>query len=203
MKPSIKIVIAEDHPIFSEGLINALQHLPNYRIVCSVSSNDELPEIIEKYKPDILILDVNLFGKSSLPGIPVLKSIHEHLKIIILSMYMPEDVQWQAFKDDIDAYVLKNSGTEILLKALESLSNNEFFWDPNIKKINHHSDDGFKHRLKLSTRETEILGYLQNGMSNKEIADKLYLSELTVKTHRKNIMQKMNVTKITDLMRKS
>jgi DNA-binding NarL/FixJ family response regulator len=168
-----------------------------------VSSDDELPEIIEKYKPDILILDVNLFGKSSLPGIPALKSIHGDLKIIILSMYMPEDVQWQAFKDDIDAYVLKNSGTEILLKALESLSNNEFFWDPNIKKVNHHSDDVFKHRLKLSTRETEILGYLQNGLSNKEIADKLFLSELTVKTHRKNIMQKMNVSKITDLMRKS
>jgi DNA-binding NarL/FixJ family response regulator len=74
--------------------------------------------------------------------------------------------------------------------------------DPNIKKLNHHSDDNFKHKLKLSKREMEILGYLQNGMSNKKIAEILFLSELTVKTHRKNIMQKMNVTKITDLMRK-
>jgi len=202
MKQSIKIVIAEDHPIFSDGLINALSHMPQYAIVSTVCKNEALADAIKKHSPDILILDVNLLGNNSLPGIPMLKSIHEALKIVILSMYMPEDVQWQTYKQHIDAYVLKNSGTEILLKALDAVSGNDFFMDPNIKKLNHHSDDSFKHKLKLSKREIEILGYLQNGMSNKKIAEILFLSELTIKTHRKNIMQKMNVTKITDLMRK-
>ena len=202
MKKPIKIAIAEDHPLFSEGVKNVLKRRPNYELICSITNAGGLSKMIKANTPDILILDVNLSGENGLEQVSDLKNIHNGLKILILTMYMPEDIQWQNYKHLIDAYVLKNSGTDILIKALDSICKKETFLDPNIKESNHHSDDTFKHKLKLSTRENEILLFLQEGLSNKEIADKLFLSELTVKTHRKNIMQKMKVTKLVDLIRK-
>ena len=117
-------------------------------------------------------------------------------------MYMPADIRLQPEKQPIDAYVLKNSGTDILLAALETINNGGRYFDPNIQATNHHANDDFSRKLKLSSREIEILQLLKEGYSNKEISQHLFLSELTVKTHRKNIMTKMGAKNIADLLRK-
>ena len=117
-------------------------------------------------------------------------------------MYLPSDTKISSVKKDIDGYVLKNSGTEILVKALTNLSLNLKYWDPNIITENHHSKDNFVQKLKLSARELEILALLKEGLTNKQISDNLFLSEFTVKTHRKNIMSKMEVNNIVDLLKK-
>jgi DNA-binding NarL/FixJ family response regulator len=202
MKPTNRILLVDDHPFFSEGLINALRPHPEYVVINSVQSGDEVMSAVRTNEPDILILDINLPGTNGLELLPLLKQKYPQLKIMLLSMYMPADIRLDPEKQPIDAYVLKNSGTDILLAALEHVTAGERFFDPNIKSTNHHANDNFSRKLKLSSREQEILQLLKDGYSNKEISQKLFLSELTVKTHRKNIMTKMGARNIADLLRK-
>ncbi len=202
MNKTIRILLVDDHPFFSEGLINALRPYPEYIVTAAIQTGAEVVSAIKKYEPDILILDINLPGINGLTLLPQLKKDFPALKIMILSMYMPADIRMQPEKEPIDAYVLKNSGTDILLTALSEIVNGNCFFDPIIKNNNHHSNDNFSRKLKLSSREIEILQLLREGYSNKEISQKLFLSELTVKTHRKNIMAKMDAKNIADLLRK-
>ena len=202
MKQIIRILLADDHPFFSEGLMNALRQHPEYQVIGSTQSGDEVVAAVRINEPDVLILDINLPGINGLELVPLLKQKYPLLKIMLLSMYMPADIRLDIKKQPIDAYVLKNSGTDILLAALERVTAGERFFDPNIQSTNLHANDHFSRKLKLSSRELEILQLLKDAYSNKDIAKKLFLSELTVKTHRKNIMTKMGAHNIADLLRK-
>lgn len=182
--------------------MNALRPYPEYIVTGSVQSGYDVMGAIRINEPDVIILDINLPGINGLELVPVLKEKYPQLKIILLSMYMPADIRLDAEKQPIDAYVLKNSGTDIILAALEQVTAGKRFFDPNIQSANLHSNDNFSRKLKLSSRELEILQLLKDGYSNKEISQKLFLSELTVKTHRKNIMTKMGARNIADLLRK-
>ncbi len=202
MKQTIRILIVDDHPFFSEGLINALRSYPEYIVVAAIQNGNDVSTAIKQHGPDILILDLNLPGTNGVALFPRLKKEFPALKIMILSMYMPADIRMQPEKELIDGYVVKNSGTDVLITALHELASGNRYFDPIIKTSNHHSGDDFSRKLKLSSRETEILQLLKEGYSNKEISQKLFLSELTVKTHRKNIMAKMDAKNIADLLRK-
>lgn len=202
MKQTIRLLLVDDHPFFSEGLANAIRPYTEFTVEATLQNVDEIVPAIKKYDPHILVLDINLTGQSSLALLPALKKEFPLLKIMLLSMYMPADIRMQPENELIDGYVVKNSGTEILLKALEEIANGNRYFDPIIKASNHHSNDNFSRKLKLSSRELEILDLLRLGLSNKEIAQKLFLSELTVKTHRKNIMAKMDARNIADLLLK-
>lgn len=202
MKQTIRLLLVDDHPFFSEGLANAIRPYNEFSVEAILQTIDEIVPAIKKFEPHILVLDINLTGHSSLALLPGLKKEFPLLKIMLLSMYMPADIRMQPEDELIDGYVVKNSGTDVLLKALEEISNGNRYFDPIIKKSNHHSNDNFSRKLKLSSRELEILELLRVGLSNKEIAQKLFLSELTVKTHRKNIMAKMDARNITDLLLK-
>jgi DNA-binding NarL/FixJ family response regulator len=201
MKPVTRLLIADDHPFFVDGLINAIRSYPQYDVVAAVHNGDEVETALKKHEPHILILDINLPGKTGLELIPRLKQKNAALKILVLSMYMPADIRLFETNDEVDAYVLKNSGTQTLLNALGQLTDGKRYWDPAIKTTNHHSKDAFSSNLKLSSREKEILHLLRDGLSNKEISVKLFLSELTVKTHRKNMMAKLGARNIVELLR--
>ena len=201
-KNTIRLLLVDDHPFFSEGLKNALALYPEYLIVGTVQHGNNVLSSIKELKPDVLILDINLPGKTGVELLPQIKKEFPAVKIMILTMYMPADIRINPEKELIDAYVLKNSGTETMLAALEEICTGGKYSDPIIKTNNHHSQDDFSRKLKLSSREIEILQLLREGYSNKEIAQKLFLSELTVKTHRKNIMAKMDARNIADFLRK-
>ena len=203
MNEPIRILIADDHPFFSEGVINALRPFNQYTIVASVINGAEALAAIHLYLPDIAILDINMPGQNGIELISAIKKKWPGIKIMVLSMYMPSDIKLQPEKEGIDAYVLKNSGTETLLAALAELALGHTFYDPNIESQNHHSTDGFSQTLKLSSREKEILQMIKNGDSTKDIATTLFISELTVKTHRKNIMAKMGAKNVAELIRRT
>lgn len=203
MNEPIRILIADDHPFFAEGVINALRPFTQYTVVASVTNSAEAMYSIPVSIPDIAILDINMPGQNGIDLMHSIKSKWPHIKIMILSMYMPSAIKLLPEKEGIDAYVLKNSGTEVLLAALEELALGHTFYDPHIQLQNNHSADGFTQTLKLSSREKEILQMIKNGDSTKDIATALFISELTVKTHRKNIMAKMDSKNVADLIRKS
>jgi DNA-binding NarL/FixJ family response regulator len=202
MKQLTRLLIVDDHPFLSEGLIKALASYPQYPVVGTLISTDGLLAAIQDNRPDVLILDINLSGTNSLETVPELKKMFPKLQVLILSMYMPTDIRLSSQQPMIDSYVLKNSGTDILLEALDRLSKGQRYFDPHILPANHHSEDEFSRKLKLSTREKEILQLIKEGFSSKEISQQLFLSELTVKTHRKNIMAKLDVRNVVELLKK-
>jgi hypothetical protein len=202
MKKPIKIFIAEDHPFYAKGVSNVLDNFNQFSIVGITGLASEIISNLKLLSPQILILDVNLSGYNSFDLIPDIKIAAPKIKILILSMYLPSDINMNEVKKEIDGYVLKNSGTEILVNALTEVSLNLKYWDPNIKTENHHSKDNFAQKLKLSARELEILALLKEGLTNKQISEKLFLSEFTVKTHRKNMMNKMEASNIVELLNK-
>lgn len=198
----IRILIVDDHPFFSAGIVNALQPYPEYQVIATLEEGNQVLDSLQTHQPDILILDINLPGITGLELLPKIRKEFPGTKIMILSMYMPEDVQLEEENPGFDAYVIKNSGTDTLLSALQELKNGNRFIDPIINKNNHHSTDKFSQRLKLSSREKDIIRLLKEGLTSKEIAEKLFISQLTVQTHRKNIMTKLNVRNVAELLKK-
>lgn len=200
MSKRIKIAIAEDHPYFSKGVVNTLQLSNKYTISVVIENASDLLDAINLHNPEILILDINLSEVNTLKFLPQIKKQNPNIKILILSMYLPNQVEYDSFAKYIDSYVLKNSGAEILTTALDHIVNGEKFLDPNANSSIDFNKDKFSNKIKLSSREIQILELLKIGSSNKIIAQRLFISELTVKTHRKNIMQKMGVNNIVDLI---
>lgn len=203
MKESIRILIADDHPFFTDGVRNSLHQNSRYTVVGTVHEGTEVLFKVKQLQPEIILLDVNMPGKDGIEICREIKKMQAGIRVILLTMYMPSDIQLDREDELVDGYVLKNSGIEILLKALEQVENGSRYFDPNVKPINHHSADNFTNGLKLSSREKEILQLLIAGLTNKEIATRLCLSEMTIKTHRKNIMGKMDAHNLADLLQKS
>ncbi len=203
MNKKVSIAIAEDHPYFSKGVANTLELSKRYSITGFIEKAVDILSHIKLHQPEILILDINLSGENTLKLLPDIKKQNQLIKILILSMYLPNEVDYNLSAQYIDSYVLKNSGAEILSAALEHIIKGEKYIDPNAESIVNVTNDKFVNKIKLSSREIEILELLKKGFSNKVISEKLFISELTVKTHRKNIMQKMGVTNIVELIRNS
>lgn len=196
------IGLVDDHLLFAEGIGNMLTSKPELNISFITSSVTEMFEFLKRESIDILLLDINMPPFNGRDLIPRLKTEYPNMKIMILTMYQPMDIGLDIKEFKGDAYVLKISGKQILEEAFSQLMNQQNFIDPNIV-IPATYDDGIKQKVKLTKREIEIVRLIVSGKTTKEIAQELYLSELTIKTHRKNISEKMDSKGLADLIAKT
>lgn len=201
MKPTIKILIAEDHPIFCEGLLTALAQYPQFVVVDVAKRGDEVLEKLKNHPVDVLILDINLPQKNGIQVLQIIKSSFAELKVLVLSMYHPIDLKINPKYDFFHGFVSKSSDWDVLISGLNEVVAGNFYWDPSVL-LQDPVKDVFIAQLNLSSRELEILELLRQGLNNKDISIRLHLSELTVKTHRKNIMFKTESKNLADLLRK-
>lgn len=197
-----KIGVTDDHVLFAEGISNIIANKTDMELSFIASSAPELFELLKIHSIDFLLLDINLPPFNGIEILRQLKKEQPILKIMILSMYQPIDIGITVDNFKGDAYVLKISGKHVLEAALESMKADKQYFDPNILTINP-VQDSFTNQLKLSKREKEIISLIAMGKTSKEIAGLLFLSELTVKTHRKNISEKLGSKGMADLLSKS
>jgi len=195
----LNIAITDDHLLFAEGIANIIIQNPEMQMAFIASSATEMLHLLEQQPVDILVLDINLSPYNGIELISRLKQKYAHLKIMILSMYQPNDIGLELSNFKGDAYVLKISGKHILEAALESIKKSMVYFDPNIVTL-QPVKDAFTSQLKLTKREKEIISLIALGKSSKDIAAQLFLSELTIKTHRKNISEKLGSKGIADLI---
>jgi len=198
----INIAITDDHLLFAEGIANIIAQQPGMELAFIASSAAEMLNLLKQQPVDILILDINLSPYNGIELTSQLKQKYPNLKIMILSMYQPTDIGLDLASFKGDAYVLKISGKHILEAALESIKNAILYFDPNIVIV-QPVKDAFTSQLKLTKREKEIICLIALGKSTKDIATQLFLSELTIKTHRKNISEKLGSKGIADLISKT
>lgn len=197
-----KIGITDDHLLFAQGISNIIVDKPDMQLAFIAESAAQMFILLKQQPIDFLLLDINLAPYNGLELITQLKKEHRNIKIMILSMYQPTDIGLDLSSFKGDAYVLKISGKHILEAALESMKQNKVYLDPNII-IHKPLIDTFTAQLKLTRREKEIISLIALGKSTRDIAEQLFLSELTIKTHRKNISEKLGTKGIGEFVSKA
>lgn len=194
----IKVMIVDDHSLIREGLKQLLEFDGSIEVVGEASNGIECLEKIDSVHPEVLLLDINMPEKN---GIEVLKEMKEKespIKVLILTVHNELEYLTQAVDIGVDGYILKDSESSELKKAIQSVLEGENYIQPSlIPALNNQlvNRDIEKDKISLLTnRELEVLIQVANGMFNKEIATNLNISERTVKNHISNIFKKIDVS---------
>ena len=194
----IEIMIADDHSMIREGLKQLLELEGDMKVVAEASNGKECLDIIGEVRPDVLLLDINMPEKNGLEVLQELNLTKKRPKILILTVHNEGDYLLKAVEIGVDGYVLKDSESAELKKAIQTVVSGETYIQPdlipalNSKRVERDSD---KDKIdNLTRRELQVLKLLAVGSYNKEIAEKLGISERTVKNHVSNIFKKLEVT---------
>jgi len=196
----LKILLADDHVVMRSGLRALLERQPNLEVVGESENGRQTVELAESLRPDIVVMDVAM---PILNGIEATRQIvtgQTGIAVIILSMHADESYVMRALKAGARGYLLKDSAAVDLLNAIEAVSQNRSFFS---SKVSHILAEDYIRVLKqkgevdsydlLTDREREILQLLAEGKANKEAATLLNISPYTVETHRKHILEKLNL----------
>jgi two-component system invasion response regulator UvrY len=200
----IKVAICDDHKIVREGLKQIIGVFDDFEVVMDVESGESLIKELRNSDADIVVLDVSLPGRNGLEVLKQIKSMYEHLKVLMLSMYPEDQFAIRALKAGASGYLHKDSPPNVLVEALRTIAKGGEYLSPAItsllfKEVNSDSD-GLPHKI-LSDREYEVLLYIGEGKSISEIANQLSLSVKTISTYRSRILDKMNMDNNSDLVK--
>ena len=205
MKP-VRIAIADDHKLVRSGFKAMLRQLGNVEVVAETGDGHEALELLKKHRPDIALLDITMPG---LTGIEVANRIakdHPEIKVIILSMHTTPDYIAKAIRAGVSGYLLKNADPIELELAIRAASDGQNYLSPAVSKC---LVEDYARRVgptggvaeQLTDRQREILQLLAEGKSNKDVARILKLSVKTVETHRKQLMDRLDIHDIAGLVR--
>ncbi len=202
----IKVAILDDHKIVRDGLKAIIFGNDNYRIIIEAGSAKELKELMtEDNIPEILLLDINLPDAYGLDLIPSLMINYPSLKVLVLSSNYSEEILTESIQAGALGYLNKDSSGSELLQALEEIQNGDPYFGKNMtsiifKQFSTMVKNSIQDELQISSKEKEIISMLSIGMTSKDIADKLCLSHRTVETHKRKIMEKLNVKNTVELI---
>jgi DNA-binding NarL/FixJ family response regulator len=207
MTQPIRILLADDHRVLRAGLRLLLERQPGFTVVAEAADGRQTVELVKALEPGIVLMDIAM---PNLNGIEAARQIHAALPnvgIIFLSMHADESYLLRALKAGGKGYLLKDSGEDDVIQAVHAVSEGKAFFSPAISKllvedyVRQLQQQGLEDTYDLLTpREREVTQLLAEGKSSKEIATLLFLSPYTVDTHRKTILQKLNVHSIPELM---
>lgn len=193
----IKVMITDDHKMVREGIKQLLELNDSITVVGMASDGDECISVLKTKEPDLLLLDINMPGKNGLEILEDIKKSDLNVKVILLTVHNEVDYLLKAVEAGADGYVLKDCGFAELMNAIEIVMSGESYIQPDmIPMLNSRmiAKDNDKEKMKnLTKRELEVLVLVSEGMFNKEIADKLSISERTVKNHISSIFKKIDV----------
>ena len=199
----ITIVIADDHPIFRDGLKQLLSLEKDFAVVAEIGDGDEVLPAVERYRPDILLLDLKLPGTHGLTVLQKLQLTNNTAtKVIVLTVSEDKNEFVQAMKLGTSGIVLKQSPTDLLFKSIRKVHAGEIWLDSDTTAAvmqqfapgEDHGPAADNGRARqLSQREREIVTLVAQGFKNKEMAEKMFISEQTVKNHLHNIFDKLGV----------
>ena len=195
------MLLADDHPMFLEGVRNALSTFEDIDLVALCTDGDKVLETIKGVPVDVAVLDINMPLQNGIALAKIIRNEYTHIKVVFLTMYHPSILGNEVTSNYALGYVLKNSGSEVLYAAIQSAFKGQRYTDPKLKEaMPAEAQEIFPEAIKLSQREKEIIKLVVEGKGSKEIADILFLSELTIQTHRKNINRKLGVNNVPALL---
>jgi two-component system response regulator DevR len=196
----IRIIIVDDHEIVRIGMRSLLEQYPQYEVVAEAGNAKEAVEQVLTFKPDIVLMDIRLPGKSGIDACEEIKQVLPDTKVIMLTSYAEDEMLFSAIKAGASGYVLKQIDSEGLIKSLEAVSRGEASLDPAVtqrvfqevrKAVKEEEAASF---VNLSQQEKMVLKLVSEGKTNREIAQALYLGEGTVRNYVSSILSKLGVS---------
>lgn len=203
---SIKILIADDHQLFREGLINLLSDVPEIEIVAHAENGKVAVEKAINCNPDIVLMDIGMPVLGGIDATALLKSKMPDIKIIALSMHSDKHFIKGMLEAGAKGYLFKNCTHSQLIEAIETVYAGKKYLSSEITEVliddyldkGDHPDDNPEN---LSDRELEVLKLIADGKTTRDISEQLFVSVKTVGTHKQNILKKLNLKSTVDIIK--
>jgi len=204
-----KIVIVDDHQIVRDGINAMFLADNNIEVIGEATDFDSLLSLLKDNKPDVIVMDIALPGKSGIEITLELKEILKGVKILMLSANMDEDSIIDSIKAGANGFLPKNTSKEELVEAIQTVNNNKEYFGTNLSDVIFKSytiyvkneNSNLENEIMLSNREIDTLKLLADGYSSKAISDKLCISPRTVETHKHNILRKLKMKNNAELIK--
>ena len=195
-----RIILVDDHELVRIGLKSLLERHPQFDVVGEAGSAREALEQVESLKPDVVVMDIRLPGTSGIDACEQIVNQHPETKVLMLTSYAEDEMLFSAIRAGASGYVLKQIGSEDLIKAIESVGRGEALLDPAVtqrvfqevrRAVKEEEASAFSH---LSQQEKHVLLLVSEGKTNREIAKALFLGEGTVRNYVSSILSKLGVS---------
>jgi DNA-binding NarL/FixJ family response regulator len=198
MSKPVNIMIADDHSMVREGLKQLLELDGDIAVIAEASNGKQCIELLDETRTDVLLLDINMPLMNGLQVLQYIRENRKKVKVLILTIHNEVEYLMKAVEIGVDGYVLKDSDSTVLKKAIFCVNRGESFIQPELTPIlkvkMEEKESQTEDEDALTKREIEVLKLLAEGLFNKEIAYMLAISEKTVKNHVSNIFKKINVS---------
>ncbi len=195
------IILADDHAMFREGIRKIIERIEGALISGEANDGLELLELLKKSSPNLVILDISMPNLRGLEAIREIKKTYPKVKILVLTMHKKKEFLRQALRDGADGFLLKEDAGSELIRAVQTVRNGGKYLSPLLTNVLTSLAVEEEKPEVLTMREREVLKLLAEGKRSKEIAEALYISPHTVRRHRSNIMEKLNIKNLADLVK--
>ncbi|OYU67923.1 MAG: DNA-binding response regulator [Cytophagaceae bacterium BCCC1] len=193
----MNLLIADDHTLFIEGLSMLVSRIEDVHIVGDAKNGKQVIELCQSQKVDLILMDLEMPEMGGIEATEIIKRDFPNIKIVAVTMLNDYNTIKKALRSGMDGYVVKNLGISELQNAIETVMNGHIYMSPEITTILALGVAGRKPNQAyvpdLTKREKEVIKLIIDGLTNDTIAEKLFLSPLTVSTHRKNVLSKLNL----------
>ncbi|MDR3695420.1 MAG: response regulator transcription factor [Mucilaginibacter sp.] len=197
----LSVIIADDHTLFINGLCMLLQTEADIEVMNIAANGREVLSLLNSQTPDLILLDINMPGMNGFEVLKRVKSCYPKIKVVMLSTYNEEHLIEKAKAGGANGYILKNAEKSQLLQVLRLVWQGQSCFPYKQPSGNSTFDelDPFLKQFQLTKREIELLQFIKQDFTNQQMANHLNLSIYTIETHRKNIMQKLNLKNPVEL----
>lgn len=204
----IKLLVADDHKIFRQGIKKLLEEESDLQVVGEASDGRDAVKKATELKPDVILMDIAMANLNGLEATRQIKKQLPSAKVIMVTMHKNEEYVLQSFQAGASGFILKEGAVEELVSAIRSINSDKSFLSPSISKT---LIDAYMRKMEtgktetpfdlLTDREREVLQLIAEGYTNREVAKSLFISVKTVEAHRAHIMQKLNIHDIAKLVK--
>ncbi|MCF8452393.1 MAG: response regulator transcription factor [Pedobacter sp.] len=195
------IFIVDDHQLVIDGISSLINGSEQFRISGSATNPGKVSEMLRQFPSDILLTDISMPSMNGIELTRLLKKDFPDLKVIAISMHGENQIIKEMLDAGISGYILKNTGKQELIEAIAKVAAGGTYFDENVTREILNSFSSKNDEKRLTPREIEIIRLIEQEYSNKQISDKLFISERTVESHRKNIFRKTNTQSLIGLMK--
>ncbi len=207
---AIKILIADDHPLIAEGIKSTFENQPDFKVLAVVNNGEEALHFITNNSIDIALLDIDMPIMDGIECAKIITSKFKEVKIAMLSMHQEASIIKNLVRIGVKGYMLKTIPSDELLMAIQKIYNGDAYFNADVTKalLSNQASNSFSQNSKISPlletltpREKEITKAISQGLTNKQVGEKLFISPRTVDSHRTNIMKKLEVHNVASLIR--
>jgi DNA-binding NarL/FixJ family response regulator len=197
----IKLLLIEDNRLLREGLADMLKNQPDTEVVETVGDGENILKIMQRFKPEIILLDLGLRSRSSLHSVKLVKKNFPSSKVIMMDLIPTQDDVFEFVQAGVSGFILKDATVNDFLKTIRSVAKGSQILPPNLTNslfsqivdhaVNRSNTSAIMNSVRMTKREKQVIEFISEGYTNKEIAQKLHLSTYTVKSHVHNILEKL------------